>query len=175
MTTTPEPRAPHEGAATADLHDERPEELDSCTLQLRRFGGRARFEGRIATVRCLEDNSVLRARLHTPGEGRVLVVDGGGSLQSALLGDVIAAAAVENGWAGVVVHGCVRDTVALAGLDLGVKALGSNPRRSRKDGVGEEDVPVRFGGVTFVPGAYLWSDEDGIVLTRDADAPGGDR
>ncbi|GAA4516144.1 ribonuclease E activity regulator RraA [Nonomuraea ferruginea] len=151
---------------TADLYDERGDELDSCDLQLRQYGGRRAFRGRIATVRCHQDNALVKAALAEPGEGRVLVVDGGGSVSTALMGDVIAGSAVANGWAGVVINGAVRDVAALRELDLGVKALGSNPRKSAKDGAGERDVPVTFGGVTFRPGAELWSDDDGILVTR---------
>ncbi|MER6583052.1 ribonuclease E activity regulator RraA [Nonomuraea sp. NPDC001023] len=151
---------------TADLYDERGDELDSCDLQLRQYGGRRAFHGTIATVRCHQDNALLKAVLSEPGEGRVLVVDGGGSLHAALMGDMIAGAAVAAGWAGVVIHGAVRDVTALRELDLGVKALGSNPRKSGKTGAGERDVPVTFGGVTFSPGAELFSDDDGILVTR---------
>ncbi|GAA5058610.1 regulator of ribonuclease activity A [Thermocatellispora tengchongensis] len=151
---------------TADLYDERGDELDSCDLQLRQYGGVSAFRGRIATVRCHQDNALVKAALSEPGEGRVLVVDGGGSLHTALIGDVIAGMAVAGGWAGVVVNGAVRDVAALRELPLGVKALGSNPRRSAKDGAGERDVPVTFGGVTFHPGAELFSDDDGILVTR---------
>jgi regulator of ribonuclease activity A len=152
--------------ATADLYDERGDQLDSCDLQLRQYGGRRAFSGRIVTVRCHQDNALLKSILGEPGEGRVLVVDGGGSLHTALMGDVIASTAVENGWSGVVINGAVRDVAALRELDLGVKALGSNPRRSGKDGTGERDVPVAFGGVTFRPGAELFSDDDGILVSR---------
>jgi regulator of ribonuclease activity A len=153
--------------STADLYDELGDRAQSCALQLRSFGGRAAFEGTITTVRCHEDNVLLRAAVGRPGRGHVLVVDGGGSLEAALMGDVIAAAAVEHGWEGVVIHGAVRDTRALAGLDLGVKALGANPRKSRKEGAGEVDVQVAFGGASFTPGQHLVSDEDGIlVFTR---------
>jgi regulator of ribonuclease activity A len=151
---------------TADLYDERGDELDSCDLQLRQYGGRRAFDGTISTVRCHQDNLLLKAALSEPGTGRVLVVDGAGSLHSALMGDMIAGLAVANGWAGVVIHGAVRDVAALRELDLGVKALGSNPRKSAKDGTGERDVPVTFGGVTFIPGAQLFSDDDGILVTR---------
>ncbi|MFI7470417.1 ribonuclease E activity regulator RraA [Nonomuraea sp. NPDC049646] len=151
---------------TADLYDERGDELDSCDLQLRQYGGRRAFHGTIATVRCHQDNALLKAVLSEPGEGRVLVVDGGGSLHAALMGDMIAGAAVAAGWAGVVIHGAVRDVTALRELDLGVKALGSNPRKSGKTGAGERDVPVTFGGATFSPGAELFSDDDGILVTR---------
>ena len=155
-----------DGFATADLYDEHGDALQSCAVQWRRYGGRPRFSGPVSTVRCHRDNAIVKAALAEPGAGRVLVVDGGGSLESALVGDLIAGSAVANGWAGVVVHGAVRDTVALAGLDLGVLALGSNPRKSAKDGVGERDVPVTFGGIEFVPGATLWADEDGVLVTR---------
>lgn len=155
-----------DGVATADLYDERGDELQSCSLQFRRIGGSPRFSGVVSTVRCHRDNALVKAVLNSPGEGRVLVVDGGGSLESALVGDLIGAAAVANGWAGVVVNGAVRDVVALGELPLGLFALGSNPRKSAKDGVGDRDVPVAFGGVEFVPGATLWADEDGILVTR---------
>ncbi len=152
--------------STADLYDERGEELASLPLQLQNLGGRAAFEGPIRTIRCFEDNGLVKSTLATPGDGAVLVVDGAGSLNSALMGDMIAASAVANGWAGVVINGPVRDRLALAELDLGVKALGSNPRKSAKAGAGEVDVPVEFGGVTFVPGKRLFSDEDGILVER---------
>ncbi|GII53035.1 putative 4-hydroxy-4-methyl-2-oxoglutarate aldolase [Planotetraspora thailandica] len=149
---------------TSDLFDAHPGALSSCVTQFRSYGSRARFLGRIATVRCLEDNAQVKRVLATEGTGRVLVVDGGGSLRSALVGDLVAASAVRNGWSGVIVNGAVRDTAALAGLDLGVKALGSNPRRSAKEGRGEVEIPVTFGEVTFVPGDWLYSDEDGVVV-----------
>ncbi|MCY9786172.1 ribonuclease E activity regulator RraA [Nocardiopsis sp. EMB25] len=152
---------------TADLIDDHGDTLRSCSTQFRRFGGRARFSGPVRTVTCHEDNGLVKQVLNTPGDGAVLVVDGGGSLRSALMGDMIAEAAVANGWAGVVIHGAVRDTVALGGLDLGVKALGSNPRKSAKDAAGRLDVPVTFGDVTFVPGEWLYSDEDGIVVNAE--------
>ncbi|NYJ76136.1 ribonuclease E activity regulator RraA [Allobranchiibius huperziae] len=155
-----------EVTCTADLFDERGAELDSCELQLRQYGGRAAFTGTVVTIRCLEDNALVKSTLASPGEDKVLIVDGVGSLRTALMGDLIAGSAVENGWAGVILHGCVRDVVALRSLDLGVKALGSNPRKSSKTGAGEVDVPVSFGGITFHPGAQLWSDDDGILVTR---------
>ncbi|NRQ37755.1 ribonuclease E activity regulator RraA [Nonomuraea sp. NN258] len=151
---------------TADLYDARADELDSCDLQLRQYGGRRAFRGTIVTVRCHHDNALLKSVLSEPGRGRVLVADGGGSVHTALMGDVIAGLAVGGGWAGVVINGAVRDVAALRELDLGVKALGSNPRKSGKAGTGERDVPVTFGGVTFHPGAELFSDDDGILVTR---------
>ncbi|KAB2379711.1 ribonuclease E activity regulator RraA [Actinomadura montaniterrae] len=150
--------------ATADLIDDFGDELRSCETQFRQYGGRAAFAGPVSTVRCHRDNGLVKRLLNTPGEGRVLVVDGAGSLASALMGDMIAASAVANGWAGVVINGAVRDVQALRGLDLGVKALGSNPRKSAKDGAGEVDAPVTFGGVEFGAGDWLYSDEDGIVV-----------
>lgn len=150
--------------ATADLYDEFGDALDSCDLQLRQYGGRARFHGPAVTVRCHEDNALLKSVLTEPGDGRVLVVDGGGSLHRALMGDVIAGIATDNGWAGVVINGAVRDVVALAALDIGVRALGSNPRKSTKTGAGERDVPLAFGGARFVPGAEVYADEDGVVV-----------
>jgi regulator of ribonuclease activity A len=155
--------------ATADLVDEHGTALASCDLQFRQFGGRDRFSGSIRTVTCHQDNALVKQVLNEPGNGQVLVVDGRGSLHSALLGDLIAASAVRNGWAGVVIHGAVRDTRALAELDLGVKALGSNPRKSAKLGVGDVDTPVTFGGITFLPGETLWSDSDGILVTGSPD------
>lgn len=157
---------PSRDIVTADLYDEHGDELDSCDLQFRQYGGRRAFGGPVVTVRCHEDNALLKWVLSEPGEGRVLVVDGGGSVHAALVGDVIAGIAAGNGWSGVVINGAVRDVAALRGLDLGVKALGSNPRKGGKLGTGERDVPVTFGGVTFHPGAHLWSDDDGILVTR---------
>lgn len=152
--------------STADLYDKHGEALQSCSVQLRHYGGRTGFEGVVSTVRCFRDNALVKAALNEPGQGKVLVVDGDASLESALMGDLIAGAAVANGWAGVVIHGAVRDVAALRELPLGVLALGSNPRKSAKDGVGERDVTVSFGGVDFVPGRQLWADEDGILVTR---------
>lgn len=152
--------------ATADLYDERGDALDSVSLQFLDLGGRAAFSGPARTVVCHRDNGLVKQILNSPGDGGVLVVDGGGSLESALMGDLIAAAAVENGWAGVIIRGAVRDRTALRELDLGIKALGSNPRKSAKDGAGEVDVPVVLGDVEVRPGAMLWADPDGILIER---------
>jgi regulator of ribonuclease activity A len=149
---------------TADLVDDIGPDVRSCDVQFRQFGGRTQFAGPISTVRCLQDNALLKSVLSTPGDGGVLVIDGEGSLHTALVGDVIAELAHSNGWAGLVVHGAVRDAAALRDLDLGIKALGTNPRKSSKAGVGERDVTVSFGGVTFVPGDIAYSDDDGIVV-----------
>jgi regulator of ribonuclease activity A len=149
--------------STADLVDEHGEQAAVCQLQFRVFGAAA-FSGRVATVRCPEDNVLLRRRLEEPGDGRVLVVDGGGSFRCALVGDSLGRLALDNGWAGLVVNGCVRDSAALDALGLGVKALGTSPRPSRKRGTGEVEVAVSFGEVTFEPGAMLYADEDGVVV-----------
>ncbi|MFF5251006.1 ribonuclease E activity regulator RraA [Streptomyces leeuwenhoekii] len=152
---------------TADLVDRYGIELRVCDLQFRQFGAHRAFAGPVRTVSCHEDNGLLRDLLRTPGDGAVLVVGGGGSLRTALVGDLIAGAAQDNGWAGLVLHGAVRDSAALAGLRLGIKALGTIPRKSAKTGAGEVDVPVTFGGVTFRPGDVLHADDDGIVLLPD--------
>jgi regulator of ribonuclease activity A len=155
--------------SVADLCDQHEGTIEVCETQFRDLGGRMAFSGRVRTVRCHEDNSLVKATLATPGEGCVLVVDGGGSLHRALVGDMLAADGVKNGWAGVVVFGAVRDASVLATLDIGVKALGTNPMRSVKRGEGAVDVPVGFGGVIFTPGDILFADQDGIaVLAADA-------
>lgn len=149
---------------TADLFDQHGAALQVCESPLRNYGGRLRFHGVIRTVRCHEDNALLKRVLGEPGAGKVLVVDGGGSVHRALMGDNVGAIAVKSGWAGVVIHGAIRDSVAIGALDLGVKALGTVPRSPAKIGAGETDVPVAFGGVVFKPGATLHSDEDGLVV-----------
>lgn len=150
--------------ATADLVDDIGAGVRSCDLQFAQYGGRRQFVGPISTVRCFEDNALLKSVLSEPGDGRVLVVDGAGSLHTALVGDVIAELARANGWSGLILHGAVRDAATLRSLDIGIKALGTNPRKSSKTGEGERDVVVTFGGVSFAPGETAFSDEDGIVV-----------
>ncbi|MFC4000084.1 ribonuclease E activity regulator RraA [Prauserella oleivorans] len=150
--------------STADLVDKHGAALRVCDTQFRQFGAHRAFSGRVRTVSCYQDNGLVKQLLNSPGEGCVLVVDGGGSLHTALTGDLIAGAAVHNGWAGLVINGAVRDSAVLAGLPLGIKALGTNPRKSSKAGAGSVDVPVGFGGVTFHPGDELYADDDGVVL-----------
>lgn len=149
---------------TADLVDDIGADVRSCDVQFRQFGGRAQFAGRISTVRCFEDNALLKSVLSQPGDGGVLVVDGAGSLHTALVGDVIAELARSNDWTGLIIHGAVRDAAVLRTLDIGIKALGTNPRKSTKTGTGERDGVVEFGGVAFVPGEIAYSDDDGIVV-----------
>jgi len=150
--------------ATADLVDEIGADVRSCDLQLRQFGGRDIFAGPVVTVRCFQDNALLKSILSEPGGGAVLVIDGDASVHTALVGDLIAELGRANGWAGLIVNGAVRDAATLRTLDIGIKALGTNPRKSTKTGAGERDVPVSFGGVTFHPGDIAFSDDDGIVL-----------
>lgn len=149
---------------TADLVDGIGADVRSCDLQFRQFGGRSQFAGPISTVRCFLDNALLKSVLSGPGDGGVLVIDGDGSLHAALVGDVIAELARSNGWAGLVINGAVRDAAALRGIDIGIKALGTNPRKSAKTGAGQRDVEVSLGGVLFVPGEIAYSDDDGIVV-----------
>jgi len=152
--------------ATADLVDRFGEALESIPVQFRGFGQRRRFAGPAVTVKCFEDNALLKSTLSTwpDASGAVLVVDGGGSLRCALVGDLIAGIAVNRGWSGLIVHGCVRDSVALDRLDIGIKALGTNPRKSTKTGAGIVGEPIEVGGVKIVCGQIVVSDEDGIVV-----------
>lgn len=150
---------------TADLID-LDETLPSCNVQFQTYGRKRDMSGAISTIACHEDNALIKRRLSEPGNGRVLVIDGGGSLRCALIGDVIAGLGAENGWAGVVVYGAVRDADLLDEMDFCVKALGTNPRKSGKTAEGSVDIPVSFGDVTFRPGEYVYSDRDGIVIAQ---------
>lgn len=152
--------------STADLYDEHGEDLQSLSLQFQSFGATKAFSGPVRTVRCFEDNALLKSVLSSPGDGAVLVVDGGGSLERAVMGDMIAKIAIDNSWAGVIINGGVRDRAILAELPIGIKALGSNPRKSTKEGTGEADVEVTIAGVTFRPGATVYADEDGVLVQR---------
>jgi regulator of ribonuclease activity A len=151
---------------TADLCDEHGDELQVCEPLFQMYGGKRAFSGPASTVRCFEDNSRVKEAVDGPGEGRVLVVDGGGSRRRALFGDKLGSAAVRNGWAGVIVYGCIRDSAELGQMNLGIRALGTMPLRSDKRGEGERDTPVRFAGVTFRPGDSVYVDEDGIVVSH---------
>ncbi|HWI10317.1 MAG TPA: ribonuclease E activity regulator RraA [Burkholderiaceae bacterium] len=130
----------------------------------RDYGQRVRFAGTVSTVQCFEDNSFVKAALEAPGQGRVLVVDGGASLRRALVGGNIAAAAARNGWAGVVIDGCVRDSAELAQCDLGIRALALVPMPTERRNAGQRDVPLQIRGVRVQPGDWLVADEDGIVV-----------
>lgn len=152
---------------TADLCDEFAEAVQVAKPILHDFGGVRSFAGRIATVRVVDDNTSVRILLEQPGHGRVLVVDGGGSLRCALVGDQLARLGGANGWTGIVVNGCVRDSAELAQIPIGVKALAAMPRRSDKQGPGEHDVAVTFAGVTFLPDHFLYADEDGVLVAAE--------
>jgi regulator of ribonuclease activity A len=154
---------------TADLLDQNEEAARAGRVRVvepmfRHYGGRRRFCGTISTLKVFEDNSLVRKALETAGNGRVLVIDGGGSKRCALVGDQIAQLGVKNGWAGIVVFGCIRDSAAMAGMDIGLRALDTHPLKSIKKGAGDADIPVSFGGVSFAPGEQLYADEDGIVV-----------
>ena len=130
-----------------------------------RYGGRAAFCGEIVTLKIFEDNTLVREIFNEDGSGKVLVIDGGGSLRCALVGDQLAILAQKNGWAGVVVYGCIRDSGDINGIDLGVRALNTHPQKTVKKGIGDKNVAVTFGGVTFHPGEYLYADEDGVLVS----------
>ena len=148
-----------------DICDDFPDRARVLDPVFRDFGRRSRFSGEIATVKCFEDNSRVRDAVSSPGAGRVLVVDGGGSLRRALLGDLLAAKAAENGWAGVLIYGCVRDVEILAGIDLGIRALNCHPVKTDKRGEGQADVPLSFAGARISPGEFLYADPNGVVIT----------
>mmetsp|Transcript_24064 Transcript_24064/g.57348 ORF Transcript_24064/g.57348 Transcript_24064/m.57348 type:complete len:211 (+) Transcript_24064:57-689(+) len=134
-------------------------------LNFRNFGGKTGFSGKVCTIKAFESNPLVRTLFESPGEGRVLVVDAGGSMRCAMLGDNIAEAGVKNGWAGIVIYGCIRDSAVISKMDIGVKALNTHPVKSHKNDPGLQDVPVRFGGVTIKPGQFLYADADGIVVS----------
>lgn len=149
---------------TADLMDVFQDELQSCEIQFRNYGGRKAFWGPCKTLKCENDNVILKGMLQEKGCSAVLIVDGCGSLSTALMGDLIAEIGRKNNWSGIVINGAVRDTLALAKMDFGVKALGSNPRKSRKNGEGQSNVEISFGTITVKPGDWVYCDEDGIVV-----------
>ena len=153
---------------TTDLVDAHEDEVWIAEPMFRTFGGILEFDGPIATVKVHEDNALVRKRLEEPGQGRVLVIDGGGSKRSALIGDRLAALGAQNGWKGVIVYGAVRDSLEIGKIAIGCVALATHPKKSAKTGHGYLDIPVTFAGVSFVPGEHVWVDPDGIVLARTA-------
>lgn len=155
--------------STCDLYDRFEGTAHVADAVFRDFGARRRFQGAAVTVKCFEDNSRVKELLATPGQGKVLVVDGGGSLRAALMGDLIAQSAVKNGWEGVVIHGAVRDCAVLATLDLGVKALGAIPRKTVRNGEGQTGLTVSFAGLRVAPGDLVFADEDGILVLDPAE------
>ncbi|PVZ13607.1 MULTISPECIES: ribonuclease E activity regulator RraA [unclassified Pseudomonas] len=150
---------------TPDLCDAYPEHVQVLDPMFSSFGGRDSFGGRIVTVKCFEDNSKVKELVEQPGQGKVMVVDGGGSLRRALLGDMLAQKAAQNGWEGIVVYGCVRDVDVLAQISLGVQALAPHPLKTDKRGIGDIDVPVTFAGVTFRPGEFIYADNNGVIVS----------
>ncbi len=156
------------GFSTCDLNDANPGKVHFVHLSFRDFGAKRRFAGRLRTAVMVEDTKLVQETLFSSkGNGDVIVLDGGGSLRTALLGDRMAERLIANGWAGIVVNGAVRDVRRLADLDLGVKALGTSPIRPGKAGSGAIDVPVAFGGVLFEPGKYIYCDEDGVLVSQE--------
>lgn len=151
--------------STPDLCDAHPDLIQVVTPIFRSYGGVTAFGGPMTTVKCFEDNSLVKTSVAQPGQGRVMVVDGGGSLRCALLGDVLAAKALDSGWAGLIIHGCIRDVDDIGKMAIGVQALAAVPLKSVRKGRGELDVPITFGGVTFQPGAYVYADRNGIIVS----------
>ena len=153
---------------TPDLCDQFEAELGRSVRvvapMFQRYGGRPSFSGQIVTLKLFEDNTLVREALGEPGQGKVLVIDGGGSLRCALVGDQLGILAKKNGWEGIVVYGCIRDSGDINQIDIGVRALNTHPQKSVKKGVGDKNIAVTFGGVTFTPGEWLYADEDGIVI-----------
>lgn len=150
-----------------ELCDQFPEKIQVVEPMFGNFGGRERFGGEIVTLKAFEDNSLVREQVALPGEGKVLVVDGGGSMRRAMLGDMLAEKAALNGWEGIIIYGCLRDVNAISELDLGVQALGVNPMKTEKKGVGELSISLNFGGVTFTPGHYVYADNNGVIVASE--------
>ena len=154
---------------TTDLCDAHPDKVNIAEpIGFKDFGAIKYFSGKIHTVKCFEDNSLVRKALEANGEGKVLIVDGGGSMRCALLGDMLADLAIKNKWSGIIVYGCIRDSEAIAKLALGVKALNTIPLKSNKRNEGQENITVRFAGTDFIPGQFVYCDCDGIIVAKEA-------
>ena len=154
--------------STPDLCDAHPDRVRILEPMLVNLGGRQAFGGEVMTVKCYEDNSLVNEQVAQAGDGRVLVIDGGGSLRRALMGDRVATTAMENGWVGAIIYGCIRDIDEIEALDFGVQALAVVPRKSEKRGVGDLDVPLTFGGVTFHTGDWVYADNNGVIVADSA-------
>lgn len=150
---------------TPDLCDAYPE-VEVLEPIFSNYGGRESFGGEIITIKCFEDNSLVKENVDKPGKGKVMVVDGGGSTRNALLGDMLAEKAAKNGWEGIIVYGCIRDVDVIMETNLGVQALGTHPRKTDKKGIGEMNVVVKFAGVTIKPGMYAYADNNGIIISE---------
>ncbi len=153
--------------STPDLCDEYPSLVRVVDPIFCNFGGRHQFNGRVVTIKCFEDNSRVKEVVAKPGNGRVLVVDAGGSMRRACLGDMLAESAAQRGWSGLVIYGCIRDVDEIAKTSIGVQALGVHPRKTDKKGIGDVDIVVTFGGVTFLPGDYIYADNNGIITSSE--------
>ncbi|WGL17045.1 ribonuclease E activity regulator RraA [Microbulbifer bruguierae] len=151
--------------STPDLCDEYPDLIQVLEPMFINYGGKEQFGGEIVTIKCFEDNSLVREQVAKAGRGKVLVVDAGGSMRRACLGDLLAEKACVNGWEGILMYGCIRDVDAISELELGVQALGSHPMKTDKKGIGELNVAVTFGGVTFKPGEYVYADNNGVIVS----------
>jgi len=152
---------------TPDLCDEYPELIQVVEPMFNNYGGRESFGGEIVTLKAFEDNSKVRELVATDGKGKVMVVDGGGSLRRAMLGDMLAEKAAQNGWEGIIIYGCIRDVDVIMETELGVQALATNPLKTDKKGLGELNVEVKFGGVVFVPGQYVYADNNGVIVSPE--------
>ncbi len=151
-----------------DLCDQFPELVEVVEPMFCNYGGREAFGGEIVTIKAFEDNSLVREQVAQPGQGKVLVVDGGGSTRRAMLGDMLAEKAAANGWEGIVIYGCIRDVNAIGETEIGVQALATHPMKTEKRGLGDLNVPVTFGGVTFRPGEFLYADNNGVLVSPQA-------
>jgi regulator of ribonuclease activity A len=151
---------------TADLSDEHSSSLKVADNIFKHYGKKTKFHGEIVTVKVFEDNVLVKAELEKDGTGKVLVVDGGGSLRCALLGDMVAALIEKNNWNGVLIYGAVRDSADINGMNVAVRALGTHPFKSIKKGEGDRNILVHFAGVVFKPGAFIYADEDGIMVSE---------
>lgn len=154
---------------TCDIYDEEGDALGVIGSEFSSFGGRKAFSGPAVTIKCFEDNTRIKEASLEPGEGRVLVIDAGGSCRVAVLGDMIARDAMDNGWAGIIVFGCIRDRAALAQMDIGVHAIGTTPRKSCKRGEGQRDLDIQIAGVWVSPGDTVYADVDGILIKASDD------
>ncbi len=148
-----------------ELCDQFPDLVRVVEPMFGNYGGREAFGGEIVTIKAFEDNSLVREQVAQPGAGKVLVVDGGGSMRRAMLGDMLAEKAASNGWEGIVIYGCIRDVNAIGNTEIGVQALGTHPLKTDKKGIGELNLPVTFGGVTFTPGEFLYADNNGVLVS----------
>ncbi|HJV88359.1 MAG TPA: ribonuclease E activity regulator RraA [Noviherbaspirillum sp.] len=158
--------------ATCDICDANEDKIAAGTLSVlppifQKFGKREAFSGQAATLKVFEDNVLVRSTLETPGNGRVLVVDGGGSLRCALVGGNLGVLAEKNGWAGIIVNGCIRDSDEINSCDIGMRALATHPQRSIRKGVGDRDIAVSIAGVTIRPGNWIYADADGVLVSSE--------